>query len=222
MRPPTPSTCSPMSSGSGHLFELRTPTGWVWSNRPVAALLFAGLPAEPDPDGWLQMGYTDELFGHTTPYRGVRALDAATHIHWDGRSRRRQVSTLETSATFVPAIQASGGPTEDQLEATAADLMGIATSISRLYKGTPVVHLSGGRDSRLVAAAFHASGSDMILHSHDAFPGDLDVARHLVQLAHQPGGAPDDTSHGQQSNHPGSGSSSGRGSTARRCAHAPT
>lgn len=169
--------------GVGRLFELRTPTGWVWSNRPVAALLFAGLPAEPDPDGWLQLGYTDELFGHTTPYRGVRALDAATHVHWDGRTRRRQVSTLETSATFVPAVQASGGPTEDQLEATAADLMGIATSISRLYKGTPVVHLSGGRDSRLVAAAFHASGSDMVLHSHDAFPGDLDVARHLVQLA---------------------------------------
>ena len=172
--------------GVGRLFELRTPTGWVYSNRPVAALLFAGMPAEPDASGWLQMGYTDEMFGNTTPYRGVRALDAATHVHWDGRSGRRRVSMLETSAVWVPAQQSSGDPTDDQLDETVAQLMGIATSISRLYKGTPVVHLSGGRDSRLVAAAFQASGSDMVLHSHDAFPGDLDVARQLVELAPGP------------------------------------
>ena len=174
------------TNGVGRLFEVRTPTGWVWSNRPAAALLFAGLPAEPDPEAWLQMGYTDEMFGHTTPYRGVRALDAATHVHWDGHARRRRVSTMDTSALWVPAIQASGDPTDDQLEATAAELKGVAASISRLYKGTPVVHLSGGRDSRLVAAAFIASDSDMVLYSHDTFPGDLDVARRLVERAPGP------------------------------------
>ena len=33
------------SIGVGRLFQLRLSDGWVWSNRPVAALLFAGVPA---------------------------------------------------------------------------------------------------------------------------------------------------------------------------------
>lgn len=169
--------------GVGRIFEVSTPTGWVWSNRPVAALLFAGLPAEPDAEGWQQLAVADELFNHTTPYRGVRALEPATHVHWDGVARRRHVSMVDTSATWVPASPESDGPTDDQLDAAAAHLRGVAASVSRLYKGTPVVAITGGRDSRLVAAAFLAAGTDLTLYTHDGWPGDLDVARRLVELA---------------------------------------
>jgi hypothetical protein len=169
--------------GVGRLFETRTPTGWVWSNRPVAALLFAGLPLVADPEGWQQVAVVDEMFGHTTPYKGVRALEPATHVHWDGHARRRHVAVVDTSATWVPTVTSSDGPSRDQLDAAAADLRGVAASVSRLYKGTPVVQLTGGRDSRMVAAAFIASGSDLVLHTHDAWPGDLDVAKRLVELA---------------------------------------
>ena len=37
--------------GLGRLFELRLPDGWVWSNRPTAACLFAALPVRADRRG---------------------------------------------------------------------------------------------------------------------------------------------------------------------------
>ena len=174
------------SVGMGRMFEARTPTGWVWSNRPVAALLFAGLPAEADHDAWLQSAVTDEMYAHTTPYLGVRALDPASHVHWDGRARRRHVSSVDTIATWVPQTASSDGPTDDALDAAAADLVAVAASVGRLFKGTPVVRLSGGRDSRLAAAAFLASGTDVAFYTHDNWPGDLDVAQRLTELAPYP------------------------------------
>lgn len=170
--------------GVGRLFEARTASGWVWSNRPVAALLFAGLPAHADREGWQQSAVADEFFGHSMPYRDVRALDPATHVHWDGPARARRLSTVDTCASWVPA-GSFGRSIESLLDAAAADLTGVASSVGRLYRGTPVVDLSGGRDSRLVAAAFLASGSEVVLHSHDAVPGDLEVASRLTSLVPQ-------------------------------------
>ena len=171
--------------GIGRLFEARTASGWVWSNRPVAALLFADLPAQPDPEGWQQSAVADEFFGHSMPYRGVRALDPASHVHWDGPARRRRLSTVDTCASWVPS-----GPSDHSIEqlmdAAAADLTGVASSVGRLYRGTPVVDLTGGRDSRLVAAAFLASGSEVVLHTHDGSPGDLEVATQLTALVPHP------------------------------------
>lgn len=172
--------------GVGRLFEVRTETGWVWSNRPVAALLFADLPAEADPEAWAQSAVADELFGHSTPYQGVRALDPATHVHWDGRTRQRRVSVVDTCASWVPAARSSSGSIDHLLDAAAADLTNVAASVARLYSGTPVVDLTGGRDSRLVAAAFLASRTEVILHTHDGNPGDLEIARSLVSIAPHP------------------------------------
>jgi hypothetical protein len=40
------------SVGLGRLFQLRTADGWVWSNRPVAACLFADVPVAAGTRGW--------------------------------------------------------------------------------------------------------------------------------------------------------------------------
>lgn len=44
------------------------------------------------------------------------------------------------------------------------------------------VNLTGGRDSRLVAAALLSAGVDVTLHTHDAVPGEAEAAEHLVSL----------------------------------------
>lgn len=166
--------------GVGRLFEVRTPAGWVWSNRPEAALAFAGMPARPDEVGWQHIAVADELFGEVTAYEGVRAVDAATTIEWDGRDGRRTVQAFDTVSSWVcphPERQA-----RELIEIAAHDLEAVAHSVARLYPERPVVDLTGGRDSRLVAAAFLASGVDVTLHTHDALPGDLEVARELVAL----------------------------------------
>ncbi|GAB97047.1 hypothetical protein BJY21_000488 [Kineosphaera limosa] len=170
--------------GVGRLFEVRTPGGWVWSNRPEAALAFAGLPARADEFGWQHIAVADELFGHVTAYEGVRTVDAATTIDWDSRSGRLAVSAIDTVLSWAAADpRAESG---DLVEAAADQLTTIARSVTRLYADRPVVDLTGGRDSRLVAAAFLAAGADLTLHTHDALPGDLVTARELVALLPDP------------------------------------
>ena len=162
--------------GVGRLFEVRTAWGWVWSNRPVAALKFAGLPLHPDPLGWSQLAVADELFRDVTPVSGVRAVGPATRVSW--RRSRLTVQALDT----VTSQLTPEGQLDDLIEEAASDLKSTVSSIGRWFEGTPIVDLSGGRDSRLVSAAFLASGTDMVLHSHDAVPGDLVIAKELVDL----------------------------------------
>lgn len=164
--------------GVGRLFEARTPWGWVWSNRPEAALAFAGLPARADEVAWAHIAVADEVFGQVSAYAGVRVVDAATSVHWDGRAGRLTASAVDVVASWATADPAARGG--ELIEAAAQELAGVAASVPRLFAGEPVVDLTGGRDSRLVAAAFVAAGGPVRLHTHDALPGDLQVARELV------------------------------------------
>ena len=173
--------------GIGRLFELATPWGWVWSNRALAALRFAGRSAVADETGWAQSAVADEFFGALTPYEGVRVIDAATRIRIDGREGRRLDTAVDTVATWSRAA-ASTPELRAVLAEQAADALRVGVaSMSKLYGGTPTVDLSGGRDSRLVAAAFVASGAEVRLHSHDAVPGDLITAAHLVEMLREQG-----------------------------------
>lgn len=170
--------------GVGRLYTVRTADGWVWSNRPEAALAFADTPARADEFGWQHIAVADELFGHVTAYEGVRAVDAATTIDWDGRAGRLSVGAIDTVVSWAAADPAQ--ERRDLIESAADQLTSLARSVTRLYADSPVVDLTGGRDSRLVAAAFLAAGVDLTLHTHDALPGDLATARDLVALLPDP------------------------------------
>jgi hypothetical protein len=166
------------SIGVGRLFQLRLADGWVWSNRPVAALLFAGTYAAANLRGWTFAAACGWFMDDSTPYDGVLAVTGATHIVADGRRRRQTVSRIETTSVW-----STDSP--DTVEETAEALQDVARSVGRLWPGKPTVDLSGGRDSRVVAASFLAAGVDVKLNSYDAVPGELDVAESLVQLLPQ-------------------------------------
>lgn len=156
------------SIGLGRLFQLRTAEGWVWSNRPVAACLFADVPAVAGVRGWRYAAGCGWFMGDTTPYERVLAVPGATRIVLDGRRGQRTVSRIESW---------SGQDALGQVEETADALRGVARSVGRLWPGTPTVDLSGGRDSRVVAAAFLSAGVDIRLNSYGAEAG---VAEELV------------------------------------------
>ncbi|WP_433162022.1 hypothetical protein [Kribbella sp. CA-247076] len=162
------------SIGVGRLFQVRLPDGWVWSNRPVAALLFAGVAATAARRGWSFAAACGWFMDDSTPYEGVLAVPGATHIVADGRQQRQTVSRIETTSIWST-------DSLDTAEETAEALQDVAKSVARLWPGRPTVDLSGGRDSRVVAAAFLKAGVDLNLNSYDAVPGELEVAESLVQ-----------------------------------------
>jgi hypothetical protein len=162
------------SIGVGRLFHLRLTDGWVWSNRPVAALLFGGVAAAAAPRGWSFAAACGWFMDDSTPYDGVLAVPGATHIVADGIRRRQTVTRIDTTSVW-----STDGP--DTVEETAEALQDVARSVARLWPGRPTVDLSGGRDSRVVAAAFLKAGVDLKLNSYDAVPGELEVAESLVQ-----------------------------------------
>ncbi len=162
------------SIGVGRLFQLRLADGWVWSNRPVAALLFAGVAAAAAPRGWGFAAACGWFMDDSTPYDGVLAVPGATHVVADGRTRRQTVSRIETTSVWSTY-------SFDAVEETAEALQDVARSVARLWPGRPTVDLSGGRDSRVVAAAFLKAGVDLKLNSYDAVSGELQVAESLVQ-----------------------------------------
>jgi hypothetical protein len=163
--------------GLGRLYELRFPGGRVWSNRPVAALRFAGRPAVADELAWQRMAACDWPMGDATPYAGVECVPAATRIIVDPTGCRRH--TLDLLPQLLGS--ADGGLDEQAVSEAADGLVAAARSVTNLWPDdTPVLTLSGGRDSRLVAATFLAADVDVRLRTDATISGEADTARELV------------------------------------------
>jgi hypothetical protein len=161
--------------GIGRLFEVRTAEGRFWSNRPVAALLFAGRRAEADPLAWRRMAACDWPMGDATPYLGVRCLPAATRIV--AASTGVEERTLNVSAHLVATRTELNSRS---VEETAGALQTTAASVSRLWPRPPVLTLSGGRDSRLVVASFVAAEMEVKVKTYADVDGEVATARELV------------------------------------------
>lgn len=171
------------SLGVGRLFRLDTPHGSFLSNRPAVLPLFAGIRPAASQPGWQFTMGCDWAMGATTGYRDVTAVPPGAHI----MLRPAKPPTVECLSLQqrLPGLFArrSALSDPDHLDLVVSDLQDAARSVARLWPSErPTVNLSGGRDSRVVAAAFLTAGVDVRLHTHDAAPGEVDVAASLVSL----------------------------------------
>jgi hypothetical protein len=169
----------------GRLYQLRLPDGWVWSNRPVAPLLFAGVPPRRDGRAWRFQGGTDSFMDGTSPFMGVARVTEATRIRLDGRTGRCLVTQIDPLRYWL-SDGGADGESQDPLHpqtvaAVAEELQDVARSAGRLWGQRPRIGLSGGRDSRLVAAAFLSAGVDARFHTNDNPVGEADVACELIR-----------------------------------------
>jgi len=164
--------------GAGRLYELRFDGGTAWSNRAGALPLFAGVEPVADPRGWRILAAASWPLADSTPLAGVRKAGPGACI-WassDGIYRK---------AIDGPADLAAGHGRKfsEQAEEAAAQAQALAATAGRLWGAEAEVDLSGGRDSRVVAAAAVAAGIDTRIHTSDVNPGEADVARKLVAAA---------------------------------------
>lgn len=163
--------------GFGRMYEMRFAEGWVWSNRLGALPLFAEhLPAE-DRAAWQLLAGGGWFMGDTTPIEGVTMLPPGASV------RAGEGLGLERVARSAGAVQRWVTPRPRQApdeDAMAEQLVGVAHDVAALWSRPARVDLSGGRDSRAVAAATLHAGIEASYHTTATFPDEAELVVELL------------------------------------------
>jgi hypothetical protein len=165
--------------GMGQLYELRFHGGWAWSNRPAALLRFAGERAAADALGWRMFAATGWFMGERTPFERIYRVPAGTQIEYDAAGPGRVERRTETLAELA-VNRRSDALTTHGIDEAAHALQALACSLTRVLPGDIAIRLSGGRDSRVVAAAFLSAGVNVRLETDGAEAGEATIAQMLI------------------------------------------
>jgi hypothetical protein len=167
---------------TSRFYELRTPSGWVWSNRLGALPLFAGIRPELDPDGWAVHAAAGWFLGTATPLRGAVKVRPGTAITVQAGALGATVGHLETDG-LRHLVAPRRAALADQAHAAAEQSVALARSLGEVWDVAPTINLSGGRDSRISAAGAIAAGLEAKFRTMDIEPGEVDAARRLLEAA---------------------------------------
>ena len=174
--------------GAGRLYELGFEGGTVWSNRLGALSLFAGEQPRIDDRAWRVFAAAGWFLGETTPIAGARKVrpeasiliadgpDGAS-VSRTGEDARRELVTPR-GGRFGRGKLLAGS-----VEAAAQRASGLARETASAWSVPLAVSLTGGRDSRVSAAAAVAAGIDTTYNTGDQVPGELDTVNELIAAA---------------------------------------
>ena len=168
--------------GAGRLYEMRFEGGWAWSNRLGALPLFAGVAPHADEGAWAVFAAAGWFLGEATPICGARKIPPATVIAVATDADRVIVEHRQGEAQRQ-AVE----PRRVRFGRSAADAAGqvleMAADLGSAWAGPVAISLTGGRDSRVSAAAALGAGIEATFNTGDQVPGEVDVVRELVALA---------------------------------------
>jgi hypothetical protein len=163
--------------GAARLYEMRLPRGRIWSNRPGALPIFAGTEPAADERGWMILAAASWFLADSSPIEGVRRLAPATVVVADEEvSERRSKRAGEW-------VQAKRGELHELAREAASQAEAQARAAAEIWPGRADVDLSGGRDSRLSAAATVAAGIDARYQTSDSVPGEAKAAQAVIAAA---------------------------------------
>jgi len=165
------------SLGAARAFTLTSGEMTVWSNRPGALAIFAGVQPAADEQGWRVLAGAGWPLGGSSPIRGVSRLGPGTVCRADPKGA---VSCEPSHA--VRSLVAPDQSWRDLAEPAGAQMVSQAREVASLWPEQADVDLSGGRDSRVTAAATIAAGIDARYLTSDATPGEGEVAQELIAL----------------------------------------
>lgn len=172
-------------AGVGRLYEMRIGDLWVWSNRLGALPLFAGVPPEADQRAWRIFAAAGWFLGDTTPIAGAVKVPPATVIRIRDQGRGASVERVEgdVQRRLTEPRRARLGPAAEEAAESAAAM---ARDLDRIWSCGLAIALTGGRDSRVSAAAALAAEIDATYNTGDHVPGEVDVVRDLIAAAPRP------------------------------------
>lgn len=169
--------------GAGRLFQLRWDGGSVWSNRLGALHVFAGLEPRADERAWGVLAAAGWFLGELTALEGARQLRPASVVEVSREGRSFSVS----EGRDLEALDELVKPRRKLLRRSARDAArgarALLSDVAAAWDCPLDVDLSGGRDSRISAAAAIATGADIELRTQDLEHGELEVVEQLVKKA---------------------------------------
>jgi len=171
--------------GAGRLYEMRTPEGWVWSNRLGALPIFDGSEPQPDPRGWAMFAAAGWFLGDSTPIRDTTKVAPGTVITVTATTELTAVEHRDSGAQRWLVAPRRVAP-DDAADEAADQVAALARDIGRAWVAPAEIDLSGGRDSRVSAAAAVAGELAASFKTADNEPGEVDVVRELIAAAPRP------------------------------------
>jgi hypothetical protein len=177
--------------GMARLFTRTNGEILAFSTRPSLIPQVDEGPAAPDPGAWAGFAATGAFCGDDSPISGVRLLRPGERLTLTSREgiwvvRGETRLTLDDIARGGHERRGHGG---DDLVGLAEQVAGgiarVGASLARLYSGPIELGLSGGKDSRVIAAALVAAGLTPAVSTNTTTPAEGATAAELVERLHR-------------------------------------
>ena len=172
--------------GMGRLFTGSAEGITAYCTRPSLVATFLGTPREPDVAGWLSYTASGQFGGDSSPIRGVRLMRPGERVTARPRPAGGWQLTAEirrnTDDVVADGVAAQERGVEAAVELAAEGMLATAASIYDLYDGDLNIGLSGGKDSRVIAAAFLAAGKPVSFNTNEDIAAEGTTARRLLEI----------------------------------------
>lgn len=168
------------SLGFGRLYEYRGQNCWVWSNKIAALPIFANEKAEIDMKSWKIMSGAGWFMGNTSPIKRVKRVEPSLQIKVTDKQNEPRILINHGGLNKLVSPR---GITEVNVPELANNIRESIASFSDLWSIPLKVDLSGGKDSRVSAAAIVASKIDNVEFSTiGILQGEVDTASQLLDV----------------------------------------
>lgn len=166
--------------GMARLYQFAVPGfGTVWSTRSGLAHIFSGLPPAIEQSTWSEIGTLGWNISGRSHLGNGRQMVASTTAR---ATPRGLVETTSDRDEWILATTSGDVPSY----AEAAHGMVDAMSALSWWTNKPAADLSGGKDSRVTAAAAIRAGVVDAVRTLNTDSGEVDTARELLGLADNP------------------------------------
>jgi hypothetical protein len=171
--------------GHGQMFRYRRPGVVAFSSHPTVLPTTFGDPLAAQEKGWSLYLGNRSFAGSTSPVRGVRLLDPGERVTGQrGPDGRWQLANRgRWNIHDLVAESLDERPSLDDMAATVADSISrVARNLGWYWPDEVTLGLSGGKDSRMLAAALVSEGVPVRFTTNRENPAEGDTALRLSTL----------------------------------------
>jgi hypothetical protein len=173
--------------GMASIYVYRSHGVVAFSNRPILLPYVFGAAIHPDVEGFARYAACDAFVGSMSPVRGVKPLGPGeAFIGKRSSDNTWTISVSQGTCLDDAAVAGARLDAAADVEALAVASFSRATSsLAQLWPATDLMRfgLSGGRDSRLLAASLLAEGISPRFYTNTENPEEGVVASRLIELA---------------------------------------